>query len=63
SQLWAQLLAVGAVWVFGVVVSLILFKISDLITPLRVSKEDEIMGLDLPEMGAQAYPDFSTHVH
>ena len=34
------------------------FKISDKITPLRVSREDELQGLDVPEMGAHAYPDF-----
>ena len=35
------------------------FKISKLIVPIRVSKEVELEGLDMPEMGAQAYPDFA----
>jgi hypothetical protein len=37
------------------------FKVSDLITPLRVSKETEIEGLDGPEMGVLGYPDFQLH--
>jgi len=37
------------------------FKISDLITPIRVSKETELEGLDIPEMGTLAYPDFPIH--
>ena len=32
-------------------------KLSNLITPLRVSAETEIGGLDIPEMGAHGYPD------
>jgi hypothetical protein len=35
--------------------------VSDLITPLRVSKETEIEGLDGPEMGVLGYPDFQLH--
>ena len=35
------------------------FKISNLITPIRVSAETEIAGLDMPEMGALGYPDFA----
>ncbi len=58
SQLWAQLIAVGVVWVFGFTMAYVWFKISDKITPLRVSREVELEGLDGPEMGAHAYPDF-----
>ena len=58
SQLWAQLIGVAVVWVFGFVMAYVWFKISDKITPLRVSREDELQGLDVPEMGAHAYPDF-----
>jgi ammonia channel protein AmtB len=35
------------------------FKLSDKITPLRVSAETELEGLDGPEMGSIGYPDFS----
>ena len=40
----------GASWVF--------FKALDMVMGLRVAPEVEIEGLDLPEMGALAYPDF-----
>ena len=29
-----------------------------LIVPIRVSRETEVQGADIPEMGALAYPDF-----
>ncbi len=60
SQLWAQLIGVVVVWVFGFTMAYVWFKLSDKITPLRVSRETEIEGLDGPEMGALAYPDFIT---
>ena len=37
------------------------FKVSDLITPIRVSRETEIEGLDAPGMGVLGYPDFQLH--
>jgi len=37
------------------------FTLSDKITPLRVSAEVELEGLDGPEMGVLGYPDFQTH--
>ena len=58
SQLWAQLIDVGVVWIFGFTMAYVWFKLSDKITPLRVSRDVEIEGLDVPEMGAHAYPDF-----
>lgn len=59
SQLWAQLLDAAVVAVFGFLMAYAWFKFSNLITPLRVSKETEIAGLDGPEMGALGYPDFT----
>jgi len=35
------------------------FKLSNLITPIRVSAETEMAGLDGPEMGVLGYPDFN----
>ena len=59
----ASLLAVQAIgvvsvfiWTFGT--AFILFKLIDLTIGLRVSKEDELKGLDLSEHGAEAYADF-----
>ncbi|MCY2965247.1 MAG: ammonium transporter, partial [Planctomycetota bacterium] len=59
SQLFAQLLDGVTVIVFGFIMAYVWFKVSNLITPIRVSKEDEIAGLDVPEMGALGYPDFA----
>lgn len=59
SQLMAQLLNAAVVAVFGFLMAYIWFKLSNLITPLRVPREVEIAGLDIPEMGALGYPDFS----
>ncbi len=58
GQLWAQLLDVGVLCVFGFTVAYVLFQISNAITPIRVSKEVELEGLDVPELGVLAYPDF-----
>jgi Amt family ammonium transporter len=58
SQLAAQ--AIGTltcmVWVFGLFFAF--FKVVDVVMGNRVSAEAELEGLDIPEMGALAYPDF-----
>jgi len=59
SQLMAQLLDAATVLIFGFVMAYVWFKVSNLITPIRVSEETEIEGLDGPEMGAHGYPDFA----
>jgi Amt family ammonium transporter len=59
SQLYAQLIDAGVVAVFGFFMAYAWFKLSDKITPIRVSPETEIEGLDGPEMGALGYPDFT----
>ncbi len=58
SQFIMQLINAGTVVVFGFVMAYVWFKISDAITPIRVSKEVEFEGLDGPEMGVLGYPDF-----
>lgn len=58
SQFMAQALSAVTVLVFGFVMAYVWFKISNLITPIRVSKEVEVEGLDGPEMGCLGYPDF-----
>jgi Amt family ammonium transporter len=68
SQFWAQCLDCLVVAVFGFAMAWVWFKVSNLITPIRVPREVEIEGLDIPEVGAPGYPDFvlthvgSTHV-
>jgi len=58
TQLYAQLLDAAVVAIFGFVMAFVWFKLSNLIFPLRVSKEEEIGGLDAPEMGVLGYPEF-----
>ena len=59
TQLWAQLLDAGVVLVFGFVMAMVCFKLSDMIFPIRVSEADEMAGLDAPEMGVLGYPEFT----
>jgi Amt family ammonium transporter len=61
SQFIMQLIDCAVLATFGFVMAYVWFKISDLITPIRVSPETELEGLDGPEMGAIAYPDFPIH--
>lgn len=58
SQLGAQALGAVVCVVFIGVFALVWFKLSALLVPLRVRREEEMAGLDLPEMGAECYPDF-----
>ena len=57
SQLVAQLICLGVLLVFGFGVSYVFFKVLDRVWGLRVSPEDELEGVDIPEMGVLAYPD------
>ena len=57
SQFFAQGLDALVVVAFGGAMAYVWFKVSDMITPLRVDAESEIEGLDLPEMGAHGYPE------
>ncbi|MFI5317565.1 MAG: ammonium transporter, partial [Myxococcota bacterium] len=61
SQLVMQAIDCVILTVFAFSMAYVWFKLSDMITPIRVSKETELEGLDGPEMGAFAYPDFALH--
>ncbi|WP_254510700.1 ammonium transporter [Anatilimnocola floriformis] len=50
-----QIAATVLTWVFAAVVTFILLKILDATMGLRVSKEDEITGLDLSQHGEEGY--------
>lgn len=63
GQFKAQLATVATVWVFGSVMAYVWFKLSNLITPIRVTAETEIEGCDGPEMGTLGYPDFALKGH
>jgi Amt family ammonium transporter len=55
SQLWIQIVAVAAAWVFSAVMTFIILKIVNVIVPLRVSEKEEAMGLDLSQHSEVAY--------
>jgi Amt family ammonium transporter len=61
GQLVAQLIGLVVIWtvIFGI--AFLWFKLSDKISPIRSKEEDELVGLDLPEMGVLAYPEFGGH--
>ncbi len=58
SLLFTQLTGVVSVFVWAFGLAFILFKVIDAIVGLRVSKEDELSGLDSSEHGTVSYPDF-----
>jgi Amt family ammonium transporter len=55
AQLTAQAWAVGTAVVVSGVVSVIAFKLIDLVIGLRVNEEDEREGLDITSHGETAY--------
>jgi Amt family ammonium transporter len=58
GQLLAQAISAVVViaWAFGT--GFIMFKVMDKIMGIRVSPEEELQGLDVPEHGTPAYPEF-----
>jgi Amt family ammonium transporter len=58
SQLFAELIGVAVCFVFVFSSFYIFFKVLDALIGNRVSAEVELEGLDIPEMGALAYPEF-----
>ena len=57
SQLVAQIIALVVLLVYGFGVAYLFLKVYDKIWGVRVNPEDELLGLDIPEMGVYAYPD------
>jgi Amt family ammonium transporter len=55
SQVGNQIVGVLIAWGFALVGTIILLKITDMITGLRVSPEQEIEGLDISQHGEEAY--------
>ena len=58
EQLMVQLYGIGLVGIFAFGASFILFMILKLFIGIRVSEEDEYIGLDAAEIGIEAYPEF-----
>lgn len=57
TQLYAQLICLAVLLVYGFGVSFLFFKVLDKVWGIRISPEAELEGLDIPEMGVMAYPD------
>ena len=55
GQLGAQALAVVVTLAYSLVVTLLILRVLDLVLGLRVSEEDEKLGLDLSQHGERAY--------
>ncbi len=59
ANLMTQLTGIVAYGVFTFVASAIIWYILKVTVGIRVSEEDEINGLDMSELGMEAYPEFS----
>ena len=59
ASLGTQLTGIVAYGVFTFVASLIVWVVLKSVMGIRVSEEDEINGLDMSELGMEAYPEFS----
>jgi Amt family ammonium transporter len=55
GQLGNQLGAVAVTWIFAIVMTLIIAKITDAVIGLRVSPEEEMVGLDQSQHGEKGY--------
>jgi Amt family ammonium transporter len=55
SQFWAELIGVTTCFVTLSILSLIVYKVVEILVGNRVSLEVEIEGLDVPEMGVPGY--------
>jgi Amt family ammonium transporter len=66
GQFGAQLLGLAVIWTVILGVAFSFFKIQDSVSKkmgkggIRSATDDELAGLDLPEMGVLAYPEFVT---
>ena len=59
ANLMVQLTSIAVVGVFVFVVSAVFWFMLKATVGIRASEEDEIMGLDMAELGMEAYPEFS----
>ena len=58
GQLAAQIIGAASCLIFMGLASWLWFKTSSRFVPLRTRREEELGGLDLPQVGAECYPDF-----
>jgi len=59
DQLLMQVLGVAVVGTWTVVMTIVVFKVADVLFGLRVSEEEEETGLDQSEHGISVYPEFT----
>jgi Amt family ammonium transporter len=59
ANLMTQLTGIVAYGVFTFVASLVVWFILKAVIGIRVGEEEEISGLDMTELGMEAYPEFS----
>jgi len=57
-HLSVQVIGTAVAIVYGILASVALFKVVEMVTGLRVSEDEELCGLDLSEHGMAAYPEF-----
>jgi len=57
----SQILGIAAIGAFTFVVSYIIWMVLKMTVGIRVGEEVEMNGLDISELGAEAYPEFSKH--
>lgn len=55
NQFWAELIGVTTCFITLSIISIIVFKIADVLVGNRIEQETEIEGLDVPEMGVLGY--------
>jgi ammonium transporter, Amt family len=55
GQLLNQIVAIATTWVFAIAMTFIIIKIVDLMVGLRLSSDDEILGLDSSQHGESGY--------
>jgi Amt family ammonium transporter len=55
GQLARQLTGIGAVWGYSFVLTLVILKVLDVVMGLRVSEEEERLGLDASQHGERGY--------
>lgn len=63
TQIFAQLAEAAAIFVVVGGLSFLFFKVLAALKLLRSAPEHELMGLDMPEMGAQGYSTVDVHMH
>jgi Amt family ammonium transporter len=63
GQLAAQLIGAVVLVAIGLIISWAWFHLANRYVPMRVSRDVELEGLDGPELGALAYPDFALTRH